>query len=45
VVDFYPTREKAEAVLAEVLFDEPDWHDVLSVVPVILGGEAKPSLN
>jgi hypothetical protein len=45
VVELYPTREKAETALAEVLFDEPDWRDVLSVVPVILGGEAEPSLN
>ena len=43
VVELYTTRERAEAELAEVLADEPDWRDVLSVVPVILGGE--PSLN
>jgi hypothetical protein len=40
VVELYPTREKAEIVLAEMLLDEPDWHEVLVVVPEILGVSA-----
>ena len=42
VIELYPTRERAEAVLAEVLGDEPDWREILWVMPVILGAE--PSL-
>ena len=36
--DLFVTREKAEAELAEILEDEPDWQDVLSVVPIQLDG-------
>jgi hypothetical protein len=31
-------REAAEAELREILEDEPDWKDVLRVVPIELDG-------
>jgi hypothetical protein len=42
VDDFRPTREEAEAVLAGILRDEPDWEGDVWVEPVELG---EPSLN
>ena len=36
VVEFYLTREKAEAALRDVLSDEPDWEGEISVVEVDL---------
>jgi hypothetical protein len=37
-LDLFLTREAAEAELREILFDEPDWEDVLRVVPIELDG-------
>jgi hypothetical protein len=31
VIDFYPTREEADADLLDCLGDEPEWWDVLRV--------------
>jgi hypothetical protein len=44
VIDFYATREQAEETLGQVLGDEPSWREILSVVPVILGGNPEASL-
>jgi hypothetical protein len=35
-LDLFLTREAAEAELREILEDEPDWKDVLRVVPIEL---------
>ncbi|HET7049647.1 MAG TPA: hypothetical protein VFI54_15390 [Solirubrobacteraceae bacterium] len=35
---FFATREAAEAELREILHDEPDWKDVVRVVPIELAG-------
>jgi hypothetical protein len=35
-LDLFLTREAAEAELREILEDEPDWKDVLGVVPIEL---------
>jgi len=35
-LDLFITREAAEDELEEVLPDEPDWKDVLRVVPIEL---------
>jgi hypothetical protein len=35
-LDLFVTREAAEAELREILLDEPDWKDVLRVVPIEL---------
>ena len=35
-LDMFVTREAAEAELHEILQDEPDWKDVLRVVPIEL---------
>lgn len=35
-LDLFLTREAAEAELREILHDEPDWKDVLRVVPIEL---------
>jgi hypothetical protein len=35
-LDLFLTREAAEAELREILKDEPDWKDVLRVVPIEL---------
>jgi len=35
-LDIFLTREAAEAELQEILEDEPDWKDVLRVVPIEL---------
>jgi hypothetical protein len=32
VVDFYLTREEAEATLRDVLADEPDWQETVGLV-------------
>jgi hypothetical protein len=32
------TREAAEAELRDILQDEPDWKDVLRIVPIELDG-------
>jgi hypothetical protein len=37
------TREAAEAELREILHDEPDWKDVLRVVPIELDGRQMSS--
>jgi hypothetical protein len=37
-LDLFLTREAAEAELREILRDEPDWKDVLRVVPIELDG-------
>jgi hypothetical protein len=36
MLDLFLTREAAEAELREILDDEPEWNDVLRVVPVEL---------
>jgi hypothetical protein len=36
-LDLFLTREAAEAELREILEDEPDWKDVLRVMPIELG--------
>ena len=35
-LDLFLAREAAEAELREILQDEPDWKDVLRVVPIEL---------
>jgi hypothetical protein len=37
-LELFLTREPAEAELREILLDEPDWKDVLRVVPIELDG-------
>jgi hypothetical protein len=37
-LDLFLTREAAAAELREILEDEPDWQDVLRVVPIELDG-------
>ena len=39
-LDLFLTRDAAEAELREILLDEPDWKDVLRVVPIELDGRA-----
>jgi hypothetical protein len=39
-LDLFLTREAAEAELAEILLDEPDWKDVLRVVSIELDERA-----
>ena len=36
VIEFYNTPSEAEAMLARVLRDEPDWRDVFYVEPIEL---------
>jgi hypothetical protein len=40
-LDLFLTREAAEAELCEILEDEPDWKDVLRVVPIELDGRCR----
>ena len=35
-LDLFLTREAAETELREILLDEPDWKDVLRVIPIEL---------
>ena len=37
-LDLFLTREDAEAELEEILEDEPEWVNVLRVVPIELDG-------
>jgi hypothetical protein len=37
-VELFPTREQAEDALAQVLADEPDWTDSLSIIRLDLSG-------
>ena len=37
-LDLFLTREAAAVELREILEDEPDWQDVLRVVPIELDG-------
>jgi hypothetical protein len=37
-LDLFLTREAAEAELREILEDEPEWKDVLRIVPIELDG-------
>ena len=37
-LDLFLTQEAAETELREILVDEPDWKDVLRVVPIELEG-------
>jgi hypothetical protein len=37
-LDLFLTREAAETELREILEDEPDWKDVLRVLPIELDG-------
>jgi hypothetical protein len=37
-LDLFLTREAAEAELREILQDQPDWKDVLRVVPIEFDG-------
>ena len=41
-LDIFLTREAAEAELREILHDEPDWKEVLRVVPIELDGRNVP---
>jgi hypothetical protein len=34
VIEFCPSRVEAEAMLARVVGDEPDWRDILHVEPI-----------
>jgi hypothetical protein len=34
VIEFFPSRVEAEAMLARVLGDEPAWRDTLHVKPI-----------
>jgi hypothetical protein len=43
-LDLFLSRDAAEAELREILLDEPDWRDVLRVVPIELD-ERKLSEN
>jgi hypothetical protein len=36
VIEFFPTRRRAERVLAEALRDEPDWRGILRVEKIEL---------
>lgn len=36
VIEFFPSRDEAELMLARVLRDELDWHNVLHVEPIEL---------
>jgi hypothetical protein len=36
IVEFYPSREAAEAALYGILRDEPEWHGMMAVLPVTL---------
>jgi hypothetical protein len=36
VIEFFPTRWRAEEMLARVLWDEPDWQGILRVEKVEL---------
>jgi hypothetical protein len=36
LIEFFPSREKAEETLAEILVDEPQWRELLDVLPVEL---------
>jgi hypothetical protein len=42
-LDLFLTREAAGAELREILQDEPDWKDVLRVVPIELDGRQMSS--
>jgi hypothetical protein len=35
-LDLFLTREAAETELREILLDEPEWKDVLRVIPIEL---------
>ncbi len=35
-LDLFLTREAAETELREILLDEPDWKEVLRVIPIEL---------
>jgi hypothetical protein len=43
-VELFPNREQAEEALAQVLVDEPDWSDRLSIVRLDFSG-TKPSFT
>jgi hypothetical protein len=34
VIEFFPTRQQAERIVAEALQDEPDWQEILRVEKV-----------
>jgi len=36
VIQFFPTRWEAERRLARVLWNKPDWRDILHVEPIEL---------
>jgi hypothetical protein len=36
VIEFFPTRDEAETMLARVLADEPDWWEILHVEGIVL---------
>ena len=41
-LDLFLTREAAETELREILLDEPDWKDMLRVIPIEL---AEPDVS
>lgn len=36
LIEFFPSQEKAETTLAEILSDEPQWRELFDVLPVYL---------
>jgi hypothetical protein len=36
LIGFFPSQEQAEATLVEILADEPQWRELLDVLPVYL---------
>lgn len=42
VVEFFLSRDEAEETLEAILGDEPEWADILEIVPLELG---EPGLN
>jgi hypothetical protein len=39
VVELFPSRDAAVRMLQEVLADEPDWREILSVICIRIGVE------
>ncbi len=45
VIEFYGSREEAEASLREVLVDEPEWVSILKIVAVDFASRSEPALE
>jgi hypothetical protein len=39
-IELFPTKRKAEEMLALVLEDEPEWRDIMSIERLELGEES-----